>query len=131
MISVSDSTLATKVLDINGLDKITIAGRATDFRLGKEEVATFINLGCVHWSDENKVTFARLGILAGSLAFMNSVPYMFPSGLPSDIESITLNALNFDRKGRSSRSVDFEAGHHQYILVAQQNYNANVSYKQI
>ena len=98
MISVSDSTLATKVLHINGMDKIKAAGRASDFRWGMEEIATFINLGCNHWSEENKVTFARLGMLAGSPAFMNSVLYMFPSGLPSDIESITLKAMTFDMK---------------------------------
>lgn len=98
VISVSDSTLATKVLNINGADKITAAGRATDFRWGKEEVATFINHGCVNWSKENKVTFAHLGMLAGSPAFMNSVLCMFPSGLPSDIESIRLNAMSFDRR---------------------------------
>ena len=98
VISVSDSTLAAKVLKINGLDKIKVAGRATDFRWGKEEVATFIKVGCAHWSEENRVTFERLGILAGSLAFMNSVLYMFASGLPSDIDSITLNAMAFDKK---------------------------------
>ena len=98
LISVSDSTLATKVLDINGLHKIKAAGRATDFRWGKEEVATFINHGCVNWSEENNVMFAHLGMLAGSPAFMNSVLCMFPSGLPSDIKSIRLNAMSFDRR---------------------------------
>ena len=98
VISVSDSTLATKVLNINGLDKIEIAGRASDFRWGKEEVAAFIDLGCVHWSAEDKETLARLGMLAGSPAFMSSLLTMFPSGLPRDIESITMNAHTFGSK---------------------------------
>jgi hypothetical protein len=98
VISVSDPTLALKVLDINGLDKIKAVGRATEFRWGKEEVVTFVNLGCANWSKESKVTFAHLGMLAGSPAFINSVLYKFPSGLPSDIESIILSAMTFDRK---------------------------------
>ena len=97
VISIADSTLAKKVLKINGLDKIKAVGRATDFRWGREEVATFIKKGCVNWSEENKVAFEHLGMLAGSPAFMNSVLHMFPSGLPSDIECIRLNAMTFDR----------------------------------
>lgn len=97
VISISDSTLADKVLQINGLDKIEAVGRSTDFRWGKKEVATFIQKGCVKWSEENKVAFEHLGMLAGSPAFMNSVLHMFPSGLPMDIECIRWNAMIFDR----------------------------------
>ena len=98
VISISDSTLATKVLNINGPDKFEIAGRASDFRWGQEEVATFINLGCISWSEEDKVTFTRLGMLAGSPAFMSYLLTIFPSGLPRDIESITLNAHIYGTK---------------------------------
>lgn len=98
VISVSDPTLAMRVLDINGMDKIKAVGRATDFLWGIEDGTTFVNLGCANWSKENKVTFAHLGMLAGSPAFMNSVICMFPSGLPNDTESIRLNAMTFDRK---------------------------------
>jgi hypothetical protein len=74
-----DPTLAKMVLDVNGFGKIYKAGRAEDLRWGEEEVASFISMRCGHWTTDDKVTLARLGMVRGSPAFTRNLPSNFPS----------------------------------------------------
>ena len=95
IVMLSNTVLAHKVLELNGLDKIKSGGKACDFEWDNHQVKAFVEEGCKGWIQKDKEELIRLGCIARCPTLLHSILTICPLGFPADTTFLEKTAVRF------------------------------------